>query len=144
MCITFPLQRYAAALWAAMTAVAVGLVLSTQAGAQAMAPSPSQAARTVELAMFEQPGCVYCLRWHEDVGPEYPVTAEGRAAPLRVLQLHAPLPDGISIARPVLFTPTFVLLINGQEAGRLEGYPGEDFFWGLLQSLLADAAIAVE
>ena len=144
MCITFPLKRYAASLWAVVVAVAAGLLLSVQAGAQAIAPSSSQAAHTVELAMFEQPGCVYCQRWHEDVGPEYPITAEGSTAPLRLLQLRAPLPDGISIARPVLFTPTFVLLINGQETGRLEGYPGEDFFWGLLQSLLADAAIAVE
>jgi hypothetical protein len=25
---------------------------------------------------------------------------------------------------------------NGKEVGRIRGYPGEDFFWGLLQLLL--------
>jgi hypothetical protein len=38
----------------------------------------------------------------------------------------------------VLFTPTFVLINNGQEQARIEGYPGEDFFWPLLTRLLED------
>ena len=32
--------------------------------------------------------------------------------------------------------PTFVLVEDGRELGRIEGYPGEDFFWGLLGKLL--------
>lgn len=100
-------------------------------------PSGAVAAGGTELVMFEQAGCVYCRRWHEDVAPEYPLTAEGRAAPLRVVDLHTPLPADIALARPVSFTPTFVLLRDGTEVGRLEGYPGEDFFWGLLQQMLA-------
>ena len=44
--------------------------------------------------MVEQRGCVYCIRWHADVGPEYPITPEGRFAPLRVVDLRA-LPDDI-------------------------------------------------
>ncbi len=35
-----------------------------------------------------------------------------------------------------LFTPTFVLVENGVELARIEGYPGEDFFWGLLGMIL--------
>jgi hypothetical protein len=30
---------------------------------------------------------------------------------------------------------------EGQEAGRIEGYPGEDFFWGLLGRMLEEAGI---
>ena len=39
--------------------------------------------------------------------------------------------------RPV-FTPTFILVADGREAGRIEGYPGEDFFWGLLAKMLVE------
>ena len=37
---------------------------------------------------------------------------------------------------PILYTPTFVLVANGEEVGRIEGYPGDAFFWGLLDRLL--------
>ncbi|MDP2086176.1 MAG: thioredoxin family protein [Gemmobacter sp.] len=94
----------------------------------------------IELLMVEQPGCIYCARWHAEVGPEYPITDEGRAAPLRPVQLRAPLPEGISLVSPPVFTPTFVLLKDGAEVGRIEGYPGEDFFWPLLGQLIARAA----
>jgi hypothetical protein len=38
--------------------------------------------------------------------------------------------------KPTRFTPTFVLVADGREVGRITGYPGEDFFWGLLQRLI--------
>jgi len=38
-----------------------------------------------------------------------------------------------------LFTPTFVLMQDGVEIGRIEGYPGEDFFWGLLNQMIETA-----
>lgn len=93
----------------------------------------------LELLMIEQPGCIYCARWHEEVGPEYPITDEGIAAPLRQINLRDPLPEGVSILRPAVFTPTFILLKDGAEAGRIEGYPGEDFFWPMLGSMIRDA-----
>lgn len=92
-----------------------------------------------QLLMFEQPGCIYCARWNEEVAPEYPLTEEGRAAPLRRLQLRDPLPDDLSIVSHPIFTPTFILVQDGQEKGRLEGYPGEDFFWPLLAAMIKDA-----
>ncbi|MBL3206218.1 thioredoxin family protein, partial [Klebsiella pneumoniae] len=33
------------------------------------------------------------------------------------------------------YTPTFILVDGGREIGRIEGYPGADFFWGLLERL---------
>ncbi|MCV2868756.1 thioredoxin family protein [Defluviimonas sp. WL0002] len=88
------------------------------------------------LLMFEQPGCMYCARWNEEIAPEYPLTAEGRAAPLQRLDLRGPLPQGIQIVSHPIFTPTFVLVADGVEAGRIEGYPGEDFFWPMLGAML--------
>lgn len=91
------------------------------------------------LVMIEQPGCHYCARWDAQIAPIYPRTAEGRAAPLIRLRLRAPLPAGMVFDRPAVFTPTFVLIENGRERGRIEGYPGEDFFWGLLGQMLPPA-----
>ncbi|NGQ91600.1 thioredoxin family protein [Rhodobacter sp. HX-7-19] len=101
--------------------------------------APMAQAQGLQLAMVEQPGCIYCARWHAEVGPEYPLTAEGIAAPLLQLQLREPLPDGVTLRAPPVFTPTFILLRDGTELSRIEGYPGEDFFWPLLAQMIAAA-----
>lgn len=106
-----------------------------------LAAVPALAA-DLRLMMVEQAGCIYCARWNEEVAPEYPLTDEGRAAPLFRQDLRAPLPDGVKLDRPPVYTPTFVLLRDGVETGRIEGYPGEDFFWPLLAKLISDAQSA--
>ncbi|MBU9698865.1 thioredoxin family protein [Rhodobacteraceae bacterium HSP-20] len=110
------------------------------ASAFLLASSVAVLAAEVQLLMFEQPGCIHCAAWNKEVAPEYPLTEEGRAAPLRRLQLRDPLPEGVELVSPPVFTPTFVLVENGAEAGRIEGYPGEDFFWPLLARMIAEAA----
>lgn len=94
----------------------------------------------MELLMFEQAGCVYCARWDKEIAPAYPKTVEGQAAPLRRLNLHGAVPADVQLDRPVSFTPTFVLLVDGRETGRIEGYPGDEFFWGLLSELTRKAS----
>lgn len=91
---------------------------------------------TAQLFMVESPGCHYCLQWKEEIGPIYPKTAEGKFAPLQMIDIDDPLPAGVTFKRKAVYTPTFVLVQNGQEIGRIEGYPGEDFFWGLLEMML--------
>ena len=89
-----------------------------------------------ELVMVEEPGCVYCEQWNTEISEIYPKTPEGKAAPLvRVVRKTNGMHD-YDFARPVVFTPTFVLVADGAELARIEGYPGEDFFWGLLGMML--------
>lgn len=104
----------------------------------AVLPLPALAGE-LQLLMFEQPGCIYCARWDAEIGPQYPLTEEGKAAPLQRLQLRDPLPQAMALVRPVQFTPTFVLVEDGRESGRIEGYPGQDFFWPLLARMIAKA-----
>lgn len=101
----------------------------------AAAPAPAE----TRLAMVEQPGCAWCRAWDREVGPIYPRSPEGAAAPLMRLRLGEPLPEGISFDAPVRLTPTFVLLVDGAEAGRIEGYPGDEFFWSVLARLIEAA-----
>ncbi|QCO55644.1 thioredoxin family protein [Pseudorhodobacter turbinis] len=96
------------------------------------------------LYMVEQAGCIYCERWDAEVGDAYHLTAEGRAAPLKRIDLRAEVPEGVTFVRRPAFTPTFVLVEDGQEVGRLEGYAGEDFFWVLLEEMLTKAGATLE
>jgi len=84
------------------------------------------------LILVEEQGCLWCMRWNEEIAPIYPKTEEGARAPLRRIDLHDPQPSDLTFKLPVRFTPTFILVDDGKEVGRIEGYPGEDFFWGLL------------
>jgi len=95
--------------------------------------APAQAA---ELIVFEQKGCVWCQRFDREIAPAYAKTTEGKRAPLRRVDIAKPLPDDLSFVVRERFTPVFVLVENGSEFGRIRGYPGETFFWGLLANLL--------
>ena len=104
---------------------------------------PWQLSAQTYLLMAEEAGCPWCARWNEEIGPIYPKTAEGRAAPLERYDLHRDSPD-VEFVRTVRFTPTFVLVQDGKEVGRIEGYPGEDFFWGLLGMMFDRADITLD
>jgi protein-disulfide isomerase len=98
---------------------------------------PMTSLKAAELIMFESDYCEWCEAWHEEIGPIYPKTAEGRRAPLRVVDIHDRRPRDLEAIDGVRFTPTFVMLDDrGREVGRINGYPGEDFFWGLLADLI--------
>ncbi|WP_232829356.1 hypothetical protein [Tropicimonas sp. IMCC34043] len=104
-----------------------------------LVPIGPAAAAGIELVMVEQTGCQYCARWNAEIAPIYDKTPEGAFAPLRRVDLRGPDLDGLGLDRRVIFTPTFVLLdTGGHELARLEGYPGEDFFWGLLEKMLVE------
>lgn len=109
--------------------------------AAALSLSVGQLAAETTLLMAEEPGCIWCARWNSEISQIYPKTGEGEAAPLRRINIQDPLPEDIKLARRVNFTPTFVLLVDGEERNRIEGYPGEDFFWGLLGRMLSQEGI---
>ena len=96
----------------------------------------AQAASAAELIMFETAGCPWCALWNREAGVAYPKTAEGRRAPLRRLDLSEAKTIGVTFAAPVNASPTFVLVDGDREVGRITGYPGADFFWGLLDAML--------
>ena len=94
------------------------------------------AAHSAELVVFEQKGCVWCQRFDRDIAPAYDKTTEGKRAPLRRQDIKQPIPAELAFIRRERFTPVFVLIDGGREIGRIRGYPGDTFFWGLLASLI--------
>lgn len=121
-----------------VTWLLMALWMTTVSGAWAADKSVTDGARdeSLQLVMFEQKACEWCAVWKEQIGPIYPKTPEGKRAPLRRVDIHDPHPADLADIRTSRFTPTFVLVNDGQEIGRINGYPGEDFFWGLLGQML--------
>jgi thioredoxin-related protein len=111
--------------------IIVGLIALATAGLAT--PAVAAAHR---LVMVEDDGCVYCVRWHNEVGQAYANSAEGRFAPLDRRRIKDP---DIAFLRNIRYTPTFVLLRGSEEIGRITGYPGVEFFWPLLAELFAKA-----
>jgi hypothetical protein len=101
--------------------------------ALALAAGPAPAA---ELVYIHETGCPYCRLWESRIEPIYLKSAENRRAPLRRVHKDSPEHKSLNLAKPVRYTPTFILMEDGAEIGRIEGYPGEDFFWGLLEPLV--------
>ncbi len=99
-------------------------------------------ASALELVMFERSGCVWCLRWDKEVSAGYLASPEGQRAPLRRVSLDrgnaGARPGDMALTPPVFYTPTFVLIDNGRELGRITGYTDNATFWGLLERILPD------
>jgi hypothetical protein len=88
-----------------------------------------------ELVMFERDGCPWCQRWNKEIGVVYERTPEARRLPLRRVNLERQ-PAGFKLKEPVRFTPTFVVVDDGAEVGRITGYINDESFWGLLGALV--------
>lgn len=114
----------------------------TAAAALALLTLTAASSRAAELVMFERAGCVWCARFNAEIAPIYPNTDEGRTAPLRRVDRDQPLPADLAGVDPGAFTPTFVVVDNGREIGRIRGYPGDSFFFGLLNRILINAGTA--
>ena len=89
--------------------------------------------------MIEHAACPWSNRWNVEVAPVYAETEEGRAAPLRRIDLYDPVPPDLALNGMPRLTPTFVLVRNGTEIDRIEGYPGEAFFWPMLSMMVTRA-----
>ena len=128
------------------TARVIGLALRAFS-ALCIAIMLAHAADAAELVMYRRDGCPWCAKWDREIGPIYPKTDLAKRAPLRLINLDhdrdLPITHGA-----IRYTPTFVLVENAKEAGRIEGYPGEDFFWvrvaNLLEILKEPAAVRPE
>ncbi|KGJ03804.1 hypothetical protein SAMN04487972_11634 [Paracoccus halophilus] len=108
-------------------------------GLAALAGTPARATSDLRLMMVRAKGCVYCAQWDREIGPVYGARPEGRAAPVFMVDMDGPYPDGLALARRPWLSPTFILLRGGREMARFEGYPGADRFFGVLRAMLDQA-----
>ena len=97
------------------------------------------AASAAELVAVMRTNCPYCRAWDIEVGRVYERTQEGRAAPLRRIDIGDIGEAPYDLSEPVRYTPTFILVDDGVELGRIVGDSDESMFWGLLSGLLGKA-----
>lgn len=105
------------------------------------APQANERAATgigggLRLIMVDDVGCVYCRRWDAEVGVIYERSPAGSVAPL---ERRAKRHRDLAPYEPLAYTPTFILVRDGSEIGRIVGYPGADFFWAEFERLVAKA-----
>jgi thioredoxin-related protein len=94
-------------------------------------------ADAAELVVFGNARCPYCLAWEREIGRTYAKTREAQQAPLRRIDIGERLPADLDRLKEVRVTPTFVLVEQGREIGRIVGYSGSQHFWPPLHRLLA-------
>jgi len=92
----------------------------------------AEQARSLELVFITSEYCPFCKAWERDVGQIYDSTPYALKARLRRVDLgdvDSALPAG---AVKVFGTPTFLIVENNTEIGRIEGYQSSEmFFWAL-------------
>jgi len=90
-----------------------------------------------ELVMFETAYCEWCEKWDRDIGHAYPQSITAKQAPLRRVEMAHGTPDDLRGLKPIIYYPTFVIVDNGKEYGRIIGYQGQSNFNNALQSILS-------
>ena len=94
------------------------------------------AANAAELVMFDGKWCGRCKQFLAEVGPVYHTTPPGKAMPLRVIE-HPQTKPWFRMNAPIEGTPTFVLVDNGAERGRIVGYTTREAFIQQAYGLMA-------
>lgn len=110
-------------LFAMITSAVVAVVFSTEVGA-------------AELVYFGSSACSVCEAWDREVGEIYSKTEESQILPLRHEDVHDERPADLAFIKGVIYTPTFVVVEDGKERGRIVGYMGDFFFWEQVGSLI--------
>lgn len=91
--------------------------------------APMPAAGNLQLVVMEAPGCIYCNIFRRDVLPSYEVSERGKEMPVRFVDVNDVDKSGIGLESPIDILPTFVVIKDNREVGRIPGYMGpEDFF----------------
>lgn len=97
----------------------------------------AEQARSLELVFITSEYCPFCKAWERDVGQIYDSTPYALKARLRRVDLgdvDSALPAG---AVKVFGTPTFLIVENNTEIGRIEGYQSSEmFFWALSEYII--------
>lgn len=99
-------------------AIAIGFAVSAM---------PVLAAR--ELIMITSRYCPFCMAWERDIGVIYEKSPYADHLPLTRIDIGSDLPADMRISYDLRGTPTFLILENRAEIGRIIGYSDAELFW---------------
>lgn len=90
-----------------------------------------------QLVMITSSHCPWCEAFEDDVGKGYDRTEEALIYPLRRHDFYQKIPDDLAHLTPATMTPTFIVMRDGVEVGRIVGYPGAELFWWRISEFTA-------
>ena len=93
-------------------------------------------ASDLRLVMFTSKDCPVCQAWEREIGSIYKKSHYQVALPLTRVNFSTGKSDRMSLQEPISGTPTFVILENWEEVGRILGFNGREIFWWNLSSFL--------
>jgi len=91
------------------------------------AAAPSSGPR-VELVVIEAEGCIYCDVFRRNLLPAYLASARGKEAPVRFVDANEAAASGLKLHGPVRIVPTFIVMRENKEVGRIPGLIGRSEF----------------
>lgn len=109
----------------------------SEAGLDLDAPLPK--GEGFELVVMEAPGCIYCDLFRRDVLPTFQSSERGREMPVRFVDLNDEAAEKLATDGPVDVVPTFLIMKNQREIGRIPGYVGPEFFFHSINHVISSA-----
>lgn len=94
-------------------------------------------AGSAELVVMEAEGCTYCTIFRRDVLPSYEMSEHAKSMPVRFVDINDVEKSGIVLDGPISMVPTFVVIKNHREIGRIPGYLGRENFFHAISYLLS-------
>ena len=113
------------------TILALGVVLN-------FAALSHIAIASTRLVMVTSDHCPFCQAWERDIGVIYEKSPYAPSLPLKRVDIGSAMPEGVALQSPVLGTPTFLIIQNGQEIDRKRGYGNAEMFWWWLSDYAAE------
>lgn len=107
--------------------------------AQAARDSHTMPAATpqMELVVLEVDGCIYCNVFRQRHLANYKASRQGKKIPIRFVNINDPAVGNLGLSQPVGIVPTFVVLQNNQEIGRIPGLVGHHDFYRAIDHITA-------
>ena len=108
------------------------LVLGAVCSSTATRPAAAEA----RLVVYEIEGCATCAEFRRVVLPAYWGSRQAAELPIEIVDLNALGTNGHALRHRLDVVPTFVVMADGREIGRIEGYPGPDNFAVAIEVIL--------
>lgn len=94
------------------------------------------AASAAQLVYVEWKDCGYCKVFNRQMAWAYVSSAIGKKIPLRRVNILQRWPADLKRVNRPSYTPVFILVENGREVGRFDGYASPQGFTSNLRRLL--------
>lgn len=120
----------------AVAAIALALTLPLSQAARDLSSNPPSAP-SAELIVIEVDGCIYCRVFRRDILPAWLASPHSRNVPIRFVDYNGPGASGLPVSGPVKIVPTFIMIKDDREIGRIPGYIGRTEFFRAVTHMLS-------